>query len=121
MGGLAGTGTHRERVGKIPLPCRRVLAAAEAARLGPIQNSLDSAPHPPGGLVLFLPDRVQYAQHLLALDLGYGHVTQYRHRVRFERGRPLRRVLLVPPRIATPFDVGGSAFAERLALALRSL
>ena len=65
-----------EQVLQVPTPARRVVAAAQLARRGPIEHGLDALAHPRGGFGLAGPDRFERLDDVPGFDLGDGQRQQ---------------------------------------------
>lgn len=95
-------------------PARGVLASPVSRCRCPVQDALDAAPYPAGGLGLCCPDRLQNPHDQCQIDVLHRRIPEHRPYIGIERGLPLCAMLLVFPFGAMAFDVLPPAVHERL-------
>ena len=88
---------RRQQPLQVAAPTGRVVALAVAARRGPVQDALDPAAHPRGGLRLGRPDRLEDLHDEAGVDRADRQLADHRVGVGGDGAGPLRPVLAVLP------------------------
>src|SRR6516225_2875678 len=105
-------GLFRQQVVEMTPPATRVFACPDAARPRPIENTLDAAAKPARGLGLCRPYRLQSLHDERDVDVLRREGSEDGIDIGFQRCRPLRRMLWVPPPGVVRSDVGLGALPE---------
>src|SRR6516165_2690059 len=78
-------------------PARRIVAGTVFTEFRPIEDDLNPAADPAGGVGLVLPDRLQHFEHQRRVDVLHGQVADHWIDIRLERVAPLLPMLRIAP------------------------